>query len=52
MLLRTTSNGNVDMFRLDPGIWKKHVCEVLGRDLDDHERNGLAVGLPNQVCPA
>ncbi|MEU2513454.1 nSTAND1 domain-containing NTPase [Streptomyces syringium] len=52
VLLRYTRDGNVDMFRLDPGIWKKHVCKVLGRDLDAAEWNGFAVGPPSRVCPA
>ncbi|MFC0865886.1 trypsin-like peptidase domain-containing protein [Sphaerimonospora cavernae] len=40
-----------DLFRLDPGLWKSHLCGVLGRDLSEDERRGLPRGLPDVICP-
>ncbi|GIH67914.1 nSTAND1 domain-containing NTPase [Sphaerimonospora thailandensis] len=40
-----------DLFRLDPGLWKSHLCGVLGRDLSKDERRGLPRGLPDVICP-
>ncbi|MFE9834746.1 hypothetical protein ACFYP4_06300 [Streptomyces sp. NPDC005551] len=48
-LLRV-QNGVVNLLSLDPGRWKRHLCEVLGRDLTDGERRGLP-RLPAAVCP-
>ncbi|WP_432087402.1 nSTAND1 domain-containing NTPase [Streptomyces sp. bgisy095] len=38
--------------RLDPALWKRHLCDVLGRDLTDAERIGLPGRLPDRTCPA
>ncbi|MGA5555398.1 trypsin-like peptidase domain-containing protein [Streptomyces lavendulocolor] len=51
-LLRYQRDGSVDMLRLDPALWKKHVCEVMGRDLGEDERRGVYQGLPPRICPA
>lgn len=50
-LLRADGKGRVDLLRLDPGRWKRRVCEVLGRDLDPEERRSLSGGLPEHICP-
>ncbi|MFE5941854.1 hypothetical protein [Streptomyces sp. NPDC056480] len=36
--------------RLDPALWKRHICKVLGRGLTDDERNALPGPLPATVC--
>ncbi len=52
-LLRTPPDGGrMDLLRLDPGLWKRHLCSVLGRDLTGDERTGLSPGLPKKICPA
>ncbi|GGU46713.1 nSTAND1 domain-containing NTPase [Streptomyces lavendofoliae] len=51
-LLRSGRDGRVDTLRLDPALWKRHVCEVMGRDLDEDERRGVYQGLPPRICPA
>ncbi|MEU6059050.1 serine protease [Streptomyces sp. NPDC047097] len=51
VLLRTDGAGYTDLFRLDPGLWKRQLCEVLGRELTDEERRGLPAGLPRTLCP-
>ncbi|MFV0131176.1 trypsin-like peptidase domain-containing protein [Streptomyces sp. HMX112] len=50
-LLRSQRAGRVDLLRLDPALWKRQVCRVVGRDLDEDERRGLYQGLPDPVCP-
>ncbi|MFC9593694.1 trypsin-like peptidase domain-containing protein [Streptomyces sp. NPDC056944] len=44
--------GRLDLFRLDPELWKRHLCDVVGRDLTQDERRGMPVGLPDRICPA
>ncbi|MGW7197654.1 nSTAND1 domain-containing NTPase [Streptomyces chryseus] len=52
-LLRSpVSGGRLGLFRLDPALWKRHLCSVLGRDLTDGERGGLSDGLPTEICPS
>ncbi|WP_203184738.1 S1 family peptidase [Streptomyces pratensis] len=61
-LLRTLSEGGfgggndergrLDLIRLDPELWKHHLCEVVGRDLTQDERHGLPSGLPEEICRA
>ncbi|MEU7489015.1 trypsin-like peptidase domain-containing protein [Streptomyces sp. NPDC042319] len=51
MLLRTTGGG-MDLFRLDPKLWKRHLCEVLGHGLTEDERSRLPSGMPRTICPA
>jgi len=48
-VLRGTASG-MEVFRLDPALWKRHLCAVVGRDLSEDERRGLhwEVG---RVCP-
>ncbi|GAA2494442.1 trypsin-like peptidase domain-containing protein [Streptomyces gobitricini] len=52
VLLRLGRMSNTNIFRLDPALWKRHVCEVVGRDLDESERRGMYQGLPPRICPA
>ncbi|WP_097873740.1 trypsin-like peptidase domain-containing protein [Streptomyces sp. ms184] len=61
-LLRTLSGGafgggngdrgRLDLIHLDPALWKRHLCTVVGRDLTADERGGLPSGLPEGICPA
>ncbi|MDH2390627.1 trypsin-like peptidase domain-containing protein [Streptomyces sp. HNM0663] len=52
-LLRSpVSGGRVSLVRLDPALWKRHLCAVLGRDLTDVERSSLSEGLPSEICPS
>ncbi|MFD4234469.1 trypsin-like peptidase domain-containing protein [Streptomyces sp. NPDC058542] len=61
-LLRTLSGGSfgggngdrgrLDLIHLDPELWKRHLCAVVGRDLTAEERSGLPSGLPEGICPA
>ncbi|MFJ3578479.1 nSTAND1 domain-containing NTPase [Streptomyces rubiginosohelvolus] len=61
-LLRTLSGGSfgggngergrLDLIHLDPALWKRHLCTVVGRDLTADERGGLPSGLPEGICPA
>ncbi|MEU3579895.1 trypsin-like peptidase domain-containing protein [Streptomyces globisporus] len=61
-LLRTLSGGafgggngdrgRLDLLHLDPALWKRHLCTVVGRDLTADERGGLPSGLPEGICPA
>lgn len=51
-LLRSPPDGGrIDLFRLDPALWQRHLCDVLGRDLSEDERRGLPPELPNVICP-
>jgi WD40 repeat protein/V8-like Glu-specific endopeptidase len=43
--------GRLDLIRLDPELWKRHLCDVVGRDLTRDERRGLPSGLPDVICP-
>ncbi|SDP67161.1 AAA ATPase domain-containing protein [Actinopolyspora xinjiangensis] len=53
-LLRTpvSGGGRLELVRLDPALWKRHLCAVLGRDLTKNERDGLPDGLPTTICPS
>ncbi|MBN0048201.1 trypsin-like peptidase domain-containing protein [Streptomyces actuosus] len=60
-LLRTRSesgfggndgSGRLDLIHLDPELWKRHLCDAVGRDLTDDERRGLPSGLPKVICPS
>ncbi|MFF3609719.1 trypsin-like peptidase domain-containing protein [Streptomyces sp. NPDC002463] len=44
--------GRLDLVHLDPELWKRHLCDVVGRDLTQDERRGMPVGLPDRICPA
>ncbi|MBZ6282684.1 hypothetical protein [Streptomyces olivaceus] len=60
-LLRTLSGGGfgggnggggrLNLIHLDPELWKRHLCDVVGHDLTQDERRGLPAGLPNRICP-
>lgn len=50
-LLRGGRGGDMNLLRLDPALWKRHLCEVLGRDLTEDERSGLPPGLPALCRP-
>ncbi|MET9961776.1 trypsin-like peptidase domain-containing protein [Streptomyces sp. NPDC006326] len=52
ILLNPVDGGQMRLLRLDPELWKRHLCAVLGRDLAQEERTGLPKGLPRHVCPA
>ncbi|MFC8424133.1 trypsin-like peptidase domain-containing protein [Streptomyces sp. NPDC057236] len=41
----------LSLTRLDPTLWKRHLCKVIGRGLTDDERRGLPGRLPDKVCP-
>lgn len=61
-LLRTLSGGGfgggngergrLDLIHLDPELWKRHLCDVVGHDLTQDERRGLPAGLPDRICPS
>lgn len=51
LLRAPVSGGRLSLLRLDPSLWKRHLCAVLGRDLTDDERDGLPNGLPAEICP-
>ncbi|MFE2499603.1 hypothetical protein [Streptomyces scopuliridis] len=52
-LLRSpVSGGRLGLVRLDPTLCKRHLCEVLGRDLTDDERTSLPDSLPAEICAA
>ncbi|MEV3898482.1 nSTAND1 domain-containing NTPase [Streptomyces anulatus] len=44
-------NGRLDLIHLDPELWKRHLCDVVGHDLTQDERSGLPGGLPDRICP-
>ncbi|MFE4540034.1 hypothetical protein ACFRKB_34025 [Streptomyces scopuliridis] len=39
------------LFRIDPTLWKEHLCGVVGRELTPDERTALSGELPNRICP-
>ncbi|MGW2926078.1 nSTAND1 domain-containing NTPase [Streptomyces fungicidicus] len=39
------------LFRIDPALWKEHLCGVVGRELTPDERTALSGELPNRICP-
>ncbi|AUH40496.1 nSTAND1 domain-containing NTPase [Streptomyces sp. CMB-StM0423] len=41
-----------DLLRLDPALWKRHVCKALGRELTADERRGLIINVPTDICPS
>ncbi|MGW9131994.1 nSTAND1 domain-containing NTPase [Streptomyces sp. NPDC055681] len=43
--------GALSLTRLDPALWKRHLCKVLGRKLTHDERSALPGPLPDKVCP-
>ncbi|WP_217229312.1 nSTAND1 domain-containing NTPase [Streptomyces anulatus] len=43
--------GVLKLTRLDPALWKRHLCKVLGRNLTHDERSALAGPLPDNICP-
>ncbi|MFE0175749.1 trypsin-like peptidase domain-containing protein [Streptomyces sp. NPDC059002] len=42
--------GRMDLLRLDPARWKRHLCSVVGRDFTTDERSILPGELPDGVC--
>ncbi|MFJ1635647.1 trypsin-like peptidase domain-containing protein [Streptomyces anulatus] len=44
-------NGRLDLIHLDPELWKRHLCDIVGHDLTQDERSGLPGGLPDRICP-
>lgn len=51
LLMTPPDGGAIRLLRLDPALWKRHLCAVFGRDLDEDERTVLSQGLPRTVCP-
>ncbi|MGA5757686.1 hypothetical protein [Nonomuraea bangladeshensis] len=41
----------VELFRLDPELWQRHLCDVVGHDMDNNDRQSLPPDLPDVVCP-
>lgn len=50
-LLRRINRGDVNFLQLDPKLWKRKLCDTLGRDLTEDERRGLPAWLPDRICP-
>ncbi|MFD6988550.1 trypsin-like peptidase domain-containing protein [Streptomyces sp. NPDC059943] len=50
--LGNDGNGRFDLIRLDPELWKRHLCDAIGRDLAQDERRGMPAGLPDRICPS
>ncbi|NEY32537.1 serine protease [Streptomyces sp. PRKS01-65] len=48
----TGGRGRLDLIHLEPALWKRHLCDVVGRDLTRDERRGMPAGLPDRICPA
>ncbi|MEU0523680.1 nSTAND1 domain-containing NTPase [Streptomyces niveus] len=42
--------GTLSLTRLDPALWKQHLCKVLGRNLTHDERSALPGPLPEKIC--
>ncbi|MFD5899581.1 trypsin-like peptidase domain-containing protein [Streptomyces sp. NPDC060366] len=40
----------LSLTRLDPILWKRHLCKVIGRGLTGDERRGLPGQLPDKIC--
>ncbi|MGW5877244.1 nSTAND1 domain-containing NTPase [Nocardiopsis terrae] len=50
-LLRTPrAGGRVSLLRLDPELWKRHLCAVTGRELTEGEAGALPSDVPAEVC--
>ncbi|MDT0327005.1 nSTAND1 domain-containing NTPase [Nocardiopsis lambiniae] len=49
VLLRS-SEGRLGLFRLDPDLWKRHLCSVVGRDLTSEERSYFPTNSPIEIC--
>ncbi|MEU1213392.1 trypsin-like peptidase domain-containing protein [Streptomyces sp. NPDC005790] len=44
--------GALQLTRLDPALWKRNLCKVLGRSLTHDERSALPGPLPDKICPS
>ncbi|WP_406863314.1 trypsin-like peptidase domain-containing protein [Streptomyces sp. HUAS MG47] len=44
-------DGATDLIRLDPALWKRHLCTAVGRELTPDDRSGLPSGIPDRICP-
>ncbi|WP_308404954.1 trypsin-like peptidase domain-containing protein [Streptomyces sp. 35G-GA-8] len=44
-------DGRGDLIRLDPNLWRRHLCDVVDRELTQDERRGMPGGLPDRICP-
>ncbi|WP_461012928.1 WD40 repeat domain-containing protein [Streptosporangium sandarakinum] len=51
LLTNALYGGIVELFRLDPDLWQRHLCAVLGRDMDNADRQSLPPDLPDVICP-
>ncbi|MFD0421012.1 nSTAND1 domain-containing NTPase [Streptomyces parvus] len=45
-------DGASDTIRLDPALWKQHLCEIVDRNFTADERTRLPSGLPDITCPS
>jgi hypothetical protein len=52
LLRSNTGESRATWFRLDPGLWKRHLCGILGHDLTEEERRTLPAAVPDRICPA
>ncbi|MEW1626943.1 trypsin-like peptidase domain-containing protein [Streptomyces sp. NPDC089173] len=50
-LLRRIDKEVVNILHLDPKLWKRELCDTLGRDLSTDERRGFPAWLPDRICP-
>ncbi|MFJ4969630.1 trypsin-like peptidase domain-containing protein [Streptomyces sp. NPDC088755] len=50
-LLRRIEGEVLNILQLDPKLWKRELCDTLGRDLSEDERRGFPVWLPDRICP-
>ncbi|MEU2133600.1 trypsin-like peptidase domain-containing protein [Streptomyces sp. NPDC018352] len=47
----SSPGGRLTFFRIDPTLWKEHLCGVVGRELTADERTALSGELPERSCP-
>lgn len=50
LLRAPAEGGRMSLLRLDPQLWKEHLCAVIGRELTADEAGALPPGLPDEVC--
>ncbi|MCQ1579824.1 nSTAND1 domain-containing NTPase [Streptomyces parvus] len=42
--------GALTLTPLDPAVWKRHLCKILGRGLSHDERSALVGPVPEDIC--
>ncbi|WP_017582253.1 nSTAND1 domain-containing NTPase [Nocardiopsis valliformis] len=50
LLRAPAQGGRMSLLRLNPQLWKEHLCAVAGRELTADEVGALPPGLPDKVC--